>query len=77
MADKRLSNLQREETFGCKPINPKYCKTCRFSRGKPPFEDSPEKIYCMIYSREDGDQKPHEVYYEGQPCEHYHKDEKH
>ena len=70
----KKSNLQKSEGWGCKPINPKQCKTCRFSKGEPPFEDSPEKSYCMIYSREDSEQKPPEVYFDGGECEYYEKD---
>lgn len=68
------SNLQTPDGFGCKPINPKWCKTCRFSKGEPPFEDTPEKSNCMIYSHEDGEEKPPEVYFDGGECEYYEKD---
>ena len=72
----RENNLRNfDETFGCRRINPKYCMTCRFARGEPPFEDAPEKGRCMIYSREEGESKPDEVYFDGQPCEFYHKAE--
>ena len=74
MARQEKSNLQQNEVGGYKPINPKKCKTCRFSHGDPPFEDAPEKIHCMIFSREEGEQKPPEVYYEGADCEYYEKD---
>ena len=74
MKNERKSNLQNVEGFGCKPINPKMCKTCRFSRGKPPFEDAPEKKYCMIFSRDEGEQKPPEVYFDGEDCDFYKKD---
>lgn len=78
MSKERKSNLHTDEVFGCGKINPKFCQTCRFSRGKPPFEDAPEKAYCMIYSRDEGETKPPEVYYDGAECEFYHKDtEKH
>lgn len=67
------SNLHQNEGWGCKPINPKMCKTCRFSQGEPPFEDAPEKSYCMIYSHDEGERKPPEVYYDGGDCEYYAK----
>lgn len=54
-------------------INPKRCETCRFSHGAPPFEDSPYKRYCMIYSHAEGEEKPSEVYIEGRDCEYYSK----
>lgn len=72
MTEKK-SNLHTNEVFGCLSINPRMCKTCRFAHGDPPFEDMPEKSYCMIYSRANGEQKPHEVYYEGAECEYYEK----
>lgn len=78
MSKERKSNLHTDEVFGCRKINPKWCQTCRFSKGKPPFEDAPEKAYCIIYSRDEGEEKPPEVYYDGEKCEYYHKDpEKH
>lgn len=68
------SNLQEDLHFGCKPINPEYCKTCIFSRGDPPFEDSPEKRYCRVFTRESGLRKPNDVYYDGAECEAYEKE---
>lgn len=64
----------KEERIGCRGINPKYCKTCVFSKGAPPFEDGPEKAYCLIYSRDEGEAKPPEVYYDGEECEYYEPD---
>lgn len=69
----KKSNLFSADSFGCAPINPKMCMTCRFAHGKPPFEDAPEKAYCMIYSRDEGEQKPDEVYHNGGKCEYYEK----
>lgn len=65
------NNLQSEFMPGCKPINPKYCKTCVFANGQPPYEDSPKKRYCMIYTRESGNRKPNGVYYDGEECPAY------
>lgn len=73
MKGEKKSNLQTPEGFGCRKINPKMCRSCRFSHGDPPFEDAPEKSYCMIYSRDSGEQKPPDVYYEGAECEYYKK----
>ena len=61
------------ETWGCRRINPKWCQTCRFAHGKPPFEDLPNKAYCMIYSKDDSNGKPPEVYYDGEECDFYEK----
>lgn len=77
MANERQTNLQQPETFGCRKINPAFCRSCRFSKGKPPFEDGPEKAYCMIYSREEGEAKPEDVYYDGARCDYYERDKKH
>ncbi len=71
---KKKSFLEEGWIPGCKKINPKYCKTCMFSHGEPPFEDLPEKAYCEIYSRDEGIQKPDEVYFDGKECEFYEKD---
>lgn len=71
MADKNKKKRDGTERWGCNTINPKFCKTCIFSKGDPPFEDRPEKAYCMIYSREQGVGKPYDVYYEGGLCEFY------
>lgn len=70
---KEKSNLHTEEIWGCNKINPRMCKTCRFSHGEPPFEDSPMKSNCMIYSRDSGEEKPPEVYFDGGECEYYEK----
>jgi hypothetical protein len=61
-------NLDENLNIGCKPINPKQCKTCVFSHGEPPFADAPEKRYCMVFSRESGNRKPNDVYYDGAEC---------
>lgn len=76
MANERQSNLQQPETFGCRKINPAFCRSCRFAKGQPPFEDGPEKAHCLIYSREEGEQKPEDVYYDGARCDYYEKDKR-
>lgn len=70
------SNLQTNEGFGCKPINPLFCKTCIFAHGDPPFADIPEKSYCRIFTRESGKQKPPDVYYNGAECEYYEQEKR-
>lgn len=60
-----------DEVLGCTQPNPVWCKTCRFSQGKPPFEDAPDKSYCMIYSKDEGEMKPKEVYFDGEECDFY------
>lgn len=62
-----------DEVLGCRDINPKWCQTCMFAHGKPPFEDLPDKAHCMIYSENSGEMKPDEVYYDGEECEFYEK----
>lgn len=59
---------EEEVARHCKP-----CKTCMFAHGKPPFEDLPNKAYCMIYSKDDSNGKPPEVYYDGEECDFYEK----
>lgn len=63
------------ENSGFLTINPKYCKSCIFSHGVPPFEDSPLKACCKIYSRASGLSKPKSVYYDGAKCDYYHKED--
>ncbi len=52
----------------------RYCKSCAFRHGKPPFADLPEKAYCEIYNRDNTNGKPSDVYYDGAECEFYIKD---
>lgn len=52
-------------------INPAWCKKCRFAHGKPPFEDMPEKQYCMIYTHDSGETKPQDVFRNGAECEYF------
>lgn len=70
---KRKFEKSKDALWGCATINPKACRSCRFAKGEPPFEDAPEKAYCMIYSRDEGEAKPPEVYYDGKQCEYYTK----
>lgn len=58
---------------GCAKINPHFCRSCYFANGAAPFADSPEKVYCAIYNRENTNGKPPDVYYEGAECEYYEK----
>lgn len=60
------------ERWGCLTVHPEIvCTGCRYSHGEPPWADLPEKSYCMVYRREDGIDKPRDVYFEGKPCEFY------
>lgn len=43
------------------PEHYKYCRTCAFSHGAPPFEDLPEKSNCVMYPNEEGVVKPEAV----------------
>ncbi|MCI8857161.1 MAG: hypothetical protein HFH26_11565 [Clostridiaceae bacterium] len=73
MDEQKESNIHRP-MIGWITANPVYCRTCCFAHGKPPFEDDPEKAYCRIFGRDDSEGKPMEVYYKGEPCEYYEKD---
>lgn len=64
-------NLHRQEVFSVISPNPVKCGSCRFSHGKPPFADDPEKAYCQKYTRENGIQKPPGVLYDGKDCVYY------
>lgn len=69
--EKKLLEALDTPAFGVRGRNPRACRSCRFSHGDPPFEDSPEKAYCRIYSRDEGEQKPPEIYYDGKDCPHW------
>ena len=66
----------KAERWGCRGINPVFCRTCIFAHGEPPFADSPEKAYCRIYERDKGTSKPPEVYYDGERCEFYEQEKR-
>lgn len=63
------------QQFGVVRPNPEFCRTCQFSKGVPPFADSPEKAYCEIYTKKLGIAKPKNVYFEGKRCKYYRKDD--
>ena len=48
--------------------NPVYCRTCKWSHGKAPYADTPEKANCMVYEKEF---KPREVLFTGAKCAFY------
>lgn len=77
MASEKMKQKFEEskaEQWGCRGINPKYCRKCIFSHGEPPFADMPEKAYCRIYGKADSSGKPPEVYYDGAKCEYFEKE---
>ena len=67
---------QWNENWGCDQIKPVFCKTCIFAHGEAPFADQPEKAYCAIFEHGKGSGKPPAVYYDGEPCEFYEKDDR-
>lgn len=60
------SDRVRAEGFGCDPVNPAACQTCKFMTGK-------RSVHCLVYSADIGVRKPEAVYNYGKPCEHYSK----
>lgn len=69
-ARKRDTVRNLDEPLVAIPVHPEIvCIGCRYSHGEPPFADLPKKAYCKIYRREDGVEKPSEVYFDGKPCE--------
>lgn len=62
------ANRAKTESFGCSPINPKACQTCKFLTGK-------YSAHCMVYAEELGAVKPDDVYMYGKPCKAYSKKE--
>jgi hypothetical protein len=47
----------------------KACVLARGGFGNPPKTDTPQKRFCPIYERDEGESKP--VAYEGASCEYY------
>lgn len=64
----RVPNPGRDDPLGCLGRNPRRCRTCANARGPAPWEDSPDKSYCMAYERRLGDAKPDAVYFDGADC---------
>lgn len=71
MAEFKRENDKGTEWHGIVNPNPVYCKTCVFSHGKTPFDDTYMKAHCQIFTDEEGEIKPREVYFEGKECEFY------
>lgn len=69
--EQRTGYTEQEANNRCK-----FCKSCIFSHGKPPFADLPEKAYCVIYPKENGRAKPPDVYYNGAECEYYEQEKR-
>lgn len=62
------------EQMGGRPADCKACHGCLFAHGPAPFEDTPRKMNCLIYSRDFGDIKPRAILFDGAPCEHFRPD---
>jgi hypothetical protein len=45
-----------------------------FAHGKAPWANTPMKGNCMIYTKDDGEDKPAEVCFDGADCEYYEKE---
>ena len=66
------------EVLGSTPPDPnhyKWCKTCAFSHGAPPFEDRPEKSNCTMYPNDEGICKPEAVCLGIKKCIYYEKEQ--
>lgn len=68
------SNVEDPSPFGCLKRNPRKCRTCANSHGPAPFENGPEKSYCLAYERRLGNMKPDGVYFRGEDCPFYVKE---
>ncbi len=68
MKHKRAKEIAKEH-IGVIPVkNDIVCIGCVFSKGSTPFDDTPYKACCEIYSNDNGKTKPNEVYFEGKSC---------
>ncbi|MDL2301142.1 hypothetical protein LJC58_02180 [Lachnospiraceae bacterium OttesenSCG-928-D06] len=64
----RIDEIEQEK-IGIRAVNEDIvCKGCIFSTGSTPFDNTPYKSYCTVYSRDNGKIKPKSVYFEGAPC---------
>ena len=64
---KRKKDEEAQMTGAIRP-NPVYCRTCKWSHGKAPYADLPEKANCIVYDKEF---KPKEVLFDGAECDFY------
>lgn len=65
---KECQMLHEGEVLGAIPADCKACHGCAFAHGPAPFEDKPDKVSCIVYTREMDLSKPREVLYDGAPC---------
>jgi hypothetical protein len=54
----------------------KYCRTCMFAHGEPPWADAFDKAHCLMYPESDGVDKPNDVYFDGAPCDYYEREKR-
>jgi len=71
MKEERKEYDVGKEIHGVVRGNPVYCKTCVFSHGNTPFDSDYTKAHCQIFTDEEGEIKPKEVYFDGKECEYY------
>lgn len=55
---------------GARRPNPVKCRTCKFSHGKAPWENGPEKANCAIFAY-GTELKPKDILFEGADCDFY------
>lgn len=58
----------------------KACQTCLFSTGEVIWNGKKlildaNKCFCLVYEPDDSNGKPHDVAFDGAPCEYYEKEE--
>lgn len=68
MDKERVTQLQEEPLGVVAVCDDIVCKGCIFSTGSTPFDDTPNKSYCAIYTRDSGKMKPKDIYFNGAPC---------
>lgn len=62
------------EQMGGRHADCKACQGCLFAHGPAPFEDTPMKMNCLIYSSDFGDIKPRAILFDGAPCDYFRPD---
>lgn len=76
MVDPKLKAKADENAAMTGAVRPTsvYCQTCKFAHGEAPWADDPLKANCEVYTYGDS-LKPHDVMFNGAPCEFYVKKE--
>lgn len=76
MAEASFVDRIKHERLGIAFATNKACQTCIFAEGVVDWNGrklvlDPDKDFCEMYEPDDSNGKPHDVSFEGAPCEWY------